>query len=143
LPVDLGSVELCAALPQERRLLALAFGQHCHFAAHPLLLGPPRNPLLQLHEPPLARLDGPPGYLAFERMRAGAFLIGVAEDAKPVEPGRADELLEDFDIALGFTGEADDKTGAQRDARNRCAYLFHGLQENLRARASLHPLQYI
>src|SRR5882757_10229628 len=58
LAVDLRRVELGAALPQQRRLLALAFDQDIHRAADPLLLALAADRLLQFHQRAAARLDG-------------------------------------------------------------------------------------
>ena len=53
--------------------------------------------------------------LAVERRGLGAVLVGVAEDADRVEPGRLEEVAERREVVLGLAGEADDEVGA--DAR--------------------------
>ena len=81
------------------------------------------------------------GSLPSQRVRAGAFFIGVAEDAEPVEPGLANKLLQKLKIAERLAGEADDEAGAEGDAGDRGANLLEGLQEDLGARAALHSLE--
>ena len=81
------------------------------------------------------------GSLRVERECAGAFFIGVAEDAEPVEFRLADELLQKFKVAERLAGEADDETGAQSDAGDGGANFFQGLEKDIRAGAALHALE--
>ena len=83
------------------------------------------------------------GTFASSEICAGAFFVGVAEDAEPVELGFADELLQKFKVAERLAGEADDEAGAERDAGNGGADFFEGLQENVGAGAALHALQHV
>ena len=69
-------------------------------------------------------------------------LVGVAEDAEPVELRGFDELQQLFEIRFGLAGESDDEAGADRDARNRAPDLFEQLQEDVAVRAALHALQH-
>src|SRR5208337_1823928 len=140
--VNLWCVKLGAAFPEQRGLFAFAFGQQDHLAADPLLLGALADGLLELHQAALAGLDGALVELAFEREGGGAFFVGVAEYAQPVESCLLDELLQEFKVAERFSREADDETGAEGDAGNGGANLLQCLQENIRTRPALHRLEY-
>ena len=78
------------------------------------------------------------GTLRVEREGGGAFFVGVAEDAEPVELGFGDEVFEDFEVGGGFAGEADDEAGAEDDAGDGGADLLEGLEEDVGAGAALH-----
>ena len=89
----------------------------------------------------LRDFDGALGDLGVERECAGAFFVGVAEDAEPVELRFADELLQEFKVAERLAGEADDEAGAEGDAGDGGADLVEGLQEDVGAGAALHALE--
>ena len=72
---------------------------------------------------------------------ASTFLIGVTEDAHPVERGIFDELAEVVEFRSGFAGIADDERGAQRDVGNGAAHLFDRSQEDVTATAAFHPFE--
>jgi hypothetical protein len=82
----------------------------------------------------LRDFDGALGDLGVEREGAGAFFVGVAEDAEPVELCFGDEVFEDLDVFRGFAGEADDEAGAEGDAGDGGADLVEVLRKMSRRR---------
>ena len=64
-------------------------------------------------------------------------LVGIGEDAQPVEFGRAHEIAQLAEIGFGLAGETDDERGAQRYAGNRAPDAFDEFQERAAVRAAL------
>ena len=81
------------------------------------------------------------GSLRVERECAGAFFVGVVEDAQPVELRLADELLQKLKVAERLAGESGDERGAQGDAGDGGANFFQSLEEDFGAAAALHALE--
>ena len=79
----------------------------------------------------------------FSRAKAcSAVLIGVGEGAHPVELGFAHEVAEFFEFFFGFAGEADDERSAQSQVWDCAAHFGDRSQEDIRAAAALHALEY-
>ena len=131
--VDLGGVEEGAALPEEFGFFALAFDEEVDFAADPFGFLAGADFLLELHQLAAAGFDGALGDFECggEVEGLGAFFVGVAEDAEPVDFGGLDEVAEVVEVGFGFAGEADDEAGADDDAGDDAAGLLDELEEDV------------
>ena len=136
-------MELGAALPQKRRLLALAFGEQCQLAAHPLLLGAREigccSFISRFRRGSMVRLR----YLRVKRIGCRAFFMRVAEDAQPVESGLSMNSSKTSKSRSDSPGNPTMKLSAQRNSRHGGAHFRERLQKDLCTRTAFHALQYI
>ena len=138
LPSISGAWSTGAALPEEVGLFVLAFDEDVEFAADPLGAVAGADLLLEAHELAAAGFDGALGDLGVEVEGLGAFFVGVAEDAEPVDLGGLDEGAELFEVGVGFAGEADDEAGAEDEAGDDLTGLIDDLEETVAGASALH-----
>ena len=72
----------------------------------------------------------------------GAVLVGVAEDADRVQPGRGEEPLQLGDVVLGLAREPDDDVGPDARLGRRRPDLLDQLEEALGVAEPAHPAQH-
>src|SRR5258708_29744350 len=109
LSVDFRGVHLGAAFPQQIGLFGRAEGEDIELASHQLCFVLFADALLNLHQLFAAAFDLARRNFILQMMRLRAFLIGVAEDAHPVELRGGNELAQLLEVFFRFTGEADDE----------------------------------
>ena len=80
--------------------------------------------------------------LVVVRRGLGAVLVGVAEHADHVEPGRDQEVAERLEVLLGLAGEADDHVGADAGLGRQRPDLVEQAEEALRVAEPAHPAQH-
>src|SRR5262249_52951644 len=105
LAVDLGSMHLRAAFPQQIALLRWTHREHLDLLSDELRFLALADLALNLHQAFAAALDLPRRNLFAEVKGFGAFFVGIAEDTEPIKLCLRDEIAKLFEVFLRLSGE--------------------------------------